>query len=229
MVYVTAGHDNDRSYLYGYDRLNRLLFALYGQLDGSQDNLALLSDPAPAGRIWKLDLLGNWSGDPTGQHSVVDYSESGVRYEHHQTKANNAIDKRFVDGPDGTQFTYDMAGNLTGTGTTADDRTYIYDARNRLVEVRRASDDAPVAQYRYDALGRRVNKKVYLPANLQTHARGDFFYYDGNRLIEYHKTEAETYLDCSGGGGGPAPEKRIEQPATPPADDIYQKIKKSTV
>jgi len=55
-----------------------------------------------------------------------------------------------------TAVTYDANGNLTDDGI----RLCYYDAFNRLKEVFRRSDGLQVAQYVYDALGRRIRKVV---------------------------------------------------------------------
>ena len=54
-------------------------------------------------------------------------------------------------------LSYDAAGNLVG-----DDRgyNYVYDFENRLVEVRSFTDTL-LAEYEYDALGRRTIKREY--------------------------------------------------------------------
>jgi YD repeat-containing protein len=53
---------------------------------------------------------------------------------------------------------------ITGTGVynmTADSsNTYIYDAWNRLAEVRDRSDDSLIATYEYDGQKRRIEKTV---------------------------------------------------------------------
>ena len=56
----------------------------------------------------------------------------------------------------GTSRTHDNNGNLT------DDGTYLfgYDFQNRLVELKNKSTSLVIATYRYDALGRRVEKAV---------------------------------------------------------------------
>ncbi len=56
----------------------------------------------------------------------------------------------------GTTRTHDSNGNLT------DDGTYLfgYDFQNRLVELKNKSTSLVIATYRYDALGRRVEKAV---------------------------------------------------------------------
>lgn len=55
---------------------------------------------------------------------------------------------------DTADLKYDKNGNLTQDETF----TYAYDWRNLITEVRTTADNAVVAQYRYDALGRRVAK-----------------------------------------------------------------------
>jgi RHS repeat-associated protein len=53
-----------------------------------------------------------------------------------------------------------------------------------------------IAEYRYDALGRRINKKVFNSPGLDTYVDGDFFYYDGNRIVEFHRTQKHSVTDC---------------------------------
>ncbi len=52
---------------------------------------------------------------------------------------------------------HDLNGNLVDDGG----RLFAYDYRNRLVEVTRKSDSAPIASYEYDALNRRVRRVVF--------------------------------------------------------------------
>jgi len=58
--------------------------------------------------------------------------------------------------------THSDNGNLRDDGT----RTYVYDYRNRLVDVTRKSDNAPLASYRYDTQNRRTHKIVYDPTRI---------------------------------------------------------------
>lgn len=53
-------------------------------------------------------------------------------------------------------LSYDLNGNLKDDGTN----TYIYDYANRLVRVIRNADNQVIGEYKYDALGRRVEKTV---------------------------------------------------------------------
>jgi RHS repeat-associated protein len=74
---------------------------------------------------------------------------------------------------------YDAAGNLTDDGVYQ----YVYDAWNRLVQVKRKGGSQPVvATYRYDGLGHRVYKKVENSGDMN---REEYFYYNqGWQLLE---------------------------------------------
>ena len=56
----------------------------------------------------------------------------------------------------GTTHVWDANGNLRDDGTF----TYEYDYKNQLIEVKQKPLGMPVAWYRYDALGRRIEKQV---------------------------------------------------------------------
>jgi RHS repeat-associated protein len=60
------------------------------------------------------------------------------------------------DAVGGVANLQDNDGNLKDDGT----HTFVHDALNRLIEVRRISDGLTVARYTYDALNRRVTKTV---------------------------------------------------------------------
>jgi YD repeat-containing protein len=51
---------------------------------------------------------------------------------------------------------WDLNGNLTDDGSF----TYSYDYRNQLIAAKQKGTGIPVAWYRYDALGRRVEKQL---------------------------------------------------------------------
>jgi len=105
---------------------------------------------------------------------------------------------------------YDDDGNLLddagiNTGTNGD-RNYLWDAENRLIEVKDESDGTTIATYAYDYLGRRVRKTV-------TSGEDTVFLYDGwNVIAEYNVTSTPTLgttytwgMDLSGsmqGAGG---------------------------
>jgi RHS repeat-associated protein len=71
---------------------------------------------------------------------------------------------------------------------------YVWDAENRLNEVRRASDNALIASYRYDSMSRRIRKTTteFAPQG----ADDRVFIYDGwNLLCEYEVSNGQLALD----------------------------------
>jgi uncharacterized protein RhaS with RHS repeats len=77
----------------------------------------------------------------------------------------------------GTAFSYDASGNVTGDGA----RAYTYDAENRVVSVSGLSSES----YCYDAGNRRVKKVV---GGVVTH-----YIWEGDQVIaEYERGGANT-------------------------------------
>lgn len=93
-------------------------------------------------------------------------------------------------------FTYDEDGNLTSDGIW----TYTWDAENRLG--RMTTTSAAVMggypnreiDFRYDYLGRRVEKKVFDLTNSQTLTTRRFIYEGWNLIAEYTVTPAQNAL-----------------------------------
>lgn len=75
----------------------------------------------------------------------------------------------------GSGVTYDAAGNLTVDEVG---RQYFYDEQNRLVQIRASNGTTVLANYAYDALGRRVRFEDPV-AGITTR-----YYYDGPNVIE---------------------------------------------
>lgn len=105
-----------------------------------------------------LDLVGN-------RESYTDRAGAATAY----TLANAANEYATVGG---NAVQYDAAGNLT---VDEDGRTYQYDERNRLIEVRDSGTNL-LASYSYDALGRRIVATI---GTVTTR-----YYYDGQNVIE---------------------------------------------
>ena len=63
--------------------------------------------------------------------------------------ANNKLSQH-----NGVNYTYDNNGSMTGDGS----RTYVWDVRNRLTEIKQGATS--VATFQYDAVGRRSSKTV---------------------------------------------------------------------
>ena len=206
-----AGHPNDRSFLYGYDNLNRLVHAERGILNSL--NNAIL--PNGKGQAWNLDVLGNWSGG-SSDDSLISYTvgplagnnpgydsakDAWTEKRHDTTDEANRINTLRTEANgepvENDDFYYDAAGNLV----LDDEKFYKYDAWNRVVEVHEKGDyhvDAAgdlagtdlgdlIATYEYDVLGRMIHKTVSASGDLNTTGDGDYFYYDGHRLLEHHK------------------------------------------
>jgi YD repeat-containing protein len=198
----TIEHVNDRSWLYGYDSLNRLISADFGHLNDAND--AVVPDATVAEAMqstWSLDPLGNWV--PVGTPNDPGYRYGFLR--RYDTDADGTYGDSFAainhtvgmdnqvtavaENADTTQHVYDRRGNLVWDGTNV----YRYDAFSRLVKVfdgttvdeeedfdengRINTDSLPVkASFTYDAVGRLI-----------TYSNGtetEHYYYDGVRRIQ---------------------------------------------
>lgn len=103
----------------------------------------------PADRDWTLSLVGDWDS------STID----GVS----ETRTHNSVhelESRTITGSGTTTLSYDAKGNLTSDGT----HTYVWDFDNRMSSAANLPDSGS-ASYRYDALGRRVQKTVTTASN----------------------------------------------------------------
>jgi len=89
------------------------------------------------------------------------------------------------DSVGGNTLAYDAAGNLT---TDEDGYQYEYDYENRIVRITDVND-ANVAEYSYDALGRRIEKKDCI-----TSANTRRYYYNDNWQILCEYNAAGTYI-----------------------------------
>jgi len=199
----TPNHDNDRSYLYSYDGLRRLVGADLGRLNN--DNTAITPHPVVAlakQSVWELDNLGNWDlferqTDLDGDGS---YGEAGEGYQatvHEVDSANQITSHASFDAlgvPLGEDlFVHDPAGNLVCDGTYV----YQYDAWNQLVQVNERGDleydpDAPEDDD-FDDAGRIAPNS----ANNPVHAIGTLvaqYAYDalGRLIVAYEATDLGT-------------------------------------
>jgi RHS repeat-associated protein len=145
-------HDPANDELYAYDSAYRLI-------DFDRPNAGAI---APLHSQWTLDGVGNWQ--------EVD----GETREH---TSFNEIAQRDDGAGSVTPLSYDKNGNETDDGTFLFD----WDFANRLRKVTRKADGAPVAEYSYDALNRRIRKEVTNSGALDGTTD---FYLDGWRVIE---------------------------------------------
>jgi RHS repeat-associated protein len=139
--------DSTESELYGYDDVYRVTSFKRGQLNQEKTDI---TSPSRT-QTWTLDPLGNWD------QTVVDSTT--------ETRVHNSVNEltaRTVGQNPQVSLTYDNAGNLTQDGSSDGDHKFTWDYRNRLMEVeeRQSGSWNTVAEYKYDARGRRVLKVV---------------------------------------------------------------------
>jgi len=160
MVYEEWSHDSGKGNNYSYDKAYRLRTALLGTDDPSNEHANPNSEAYVQKREYNLS-------DDSDRSSVVTtpYLQPPVSVSY----TSNAVHEYTVVG--GVSRTYDDNGNLTDDGTN----TYEYDYRNQLIEV--SDGVGTIAEYQYDALGRRT-KKV-LPGGAEVR-----FYHAGVHEIE---------------------------------------------
>jgi len=193
-------HDNDRSFVYEYDDLNRLINSSMGKLefDGTLPNI----DPdiaVPLTRFidWKLDNLGNWANGTAEAGSMIrrDYAETALseNYKiHHDVNNANQIIK-ITEKIDQVltvlDVVYDCSGNMVFDGNYF----YQYDGFNHLISIHQGgslqgndfdnkgrlinSGDLGnlIISYVYDGNGRLITK--------ETESSNEDYYYDGVRRI----------------------------------------------
>ncbi len=149
-----------RGELYAFDSANRLVDFQEGALDSSLN----LVGPALDAQSWELDGVGNWVR-VTRNGTAYDFTPNNLN-EHDEPQsggartddglADDAWDDASIPGPDGQNRAHDKNGNRTADGRLQ----YVYDYRNRLRRLVDSGTGAPVAEYDYDALGRRVSRVV---------------------------------------------------------------------
>jgi RHS repeat-associated protein len=169
---VTA-HEPDRDWEFQYDELNRMIEASRGVFSSSGTTLE------PGSKQWTLDELGNWSTVSTLNVAASDYSAAVD-----ENRAHNATNELINIGAGQDGRTYDHNGNLL----TANGKVYIYDAWNRLVEIRQGS--ATIAKYDYNALHWRVAKRALSPNGVDDMQR--LMYYSPSWQLLYEDID-DTY------------------------------------
>jgi hypothetical protein len=127
-------HENGSSN--GYDLLNQLTDWQRGTLNSTKDSIT----GTPSRTLeWDFDALGNFESQST----------NGTPESRTHNKQNQ------VTGVGSATLTFDANGNMT---TDEAGKIYVYDAWNRLVEVK--SGSTTLASYKVDALSRRIQETV---------------------------------------------------------------------
>jgi len=136
-----------RSQSFVFDALDRLVDWQRGPLPG----------PPTSTQIWSLDPVANWNS------TTIDGTFEGC--------VHDAVNELMSIGP--TTFHYDFNGNLTSDGVF----DYVWDFNDRLKSVSLTGGGPLVAEYAYDALGRRVMRIDYVTPEDRTYV------YDGTQVV----------------------------------------------
>ncbi|AQQ71828.1 Cell wall-associated polypeptide CWBP200 [Limihaloglobus sulfuriphilus] len=167
---------------YTYDDIDRLLMAQHLGVSANTEDFT------------NMDDLGNRDGD------ITIWDESTSSYD----------DIEFAVDPDNNQYnsidnkgiSYDNAGNMT---EDIHDYTYTYDYENRLVRIE-DGQSAAVAQFCYDALGRRIMKDD------NTMDYPWMYYYDNKGRMTISRSTVSVDIFSAVGGQGPLREIRTGFP-----------------
>jgi RHS repeat-associated protein len=158
-------HQPTDSHVSGFDSANRLIAFDRGTINSSRDGIQTPSSRQPLHSLWDLDGAGNWNEVTSG---------AGVTETREHSNFNEITSRS--DGTT-TNTASDDNGNQTDDGTF----TFQHDAHNRIVRVTRKADGLVVAEYDYDAIGRRIRRVVGNsgPLNGTT-----VYYYDEWQAVE---------------------------------------------
>ena len=143
-VQTFLGGRNNKGDVYAYDMAYRLVDARYDVTNPLTEVQNPGTQPFVTNIAYTIDGLGNRSQVATTPPTPP----TQVLY------ANDVVNQYTTVG--GTTRTHDNNGNLSDDGTYK----FGYDFENRLVELRNSTTSALIASYRYDALGRRVEKAI---------------------------------------------------------------------
>lgn len=170
-----AGYGNSTFRTFAYDGKGQLTAAPQYLGSSTSD----ISNPL-SGRqnVYAYDTIGNRQSDGTGISSQQDA---------YATNALNQYPAAQI-GQTAKNFTYDTDGNLTDDYAWS----YAWDAENRLVSMETDSFALSMGathmlvQFRYDYLGRRVQKRVINVSNGNQEVSSRRYLYDGwNLVAEY--------------------------------------------
>jgi RHS repeat-associated protein len=138
-LYERYGASGSSGDAFAYDKLRRLTNAWIGSSSPS----------SPVGNPYTKKIDYNYDDDANRTSVVVTpYQQSPSTTSYTTNNLNEYTDIG------GTSQSHDANGNLTDDGTLL----FEYDYMNHIVRIKRKSDSSVVATYRYDALGRRVEK-----------------------------------------------------------------------
>ncbi len=166
---------------YSYDDANRLL-QLMNRVNGNNLETIDYEYDAVGNRTQKTDNHGihNYAYDAvyrllsaTNDQENFDYDVTGNRLsDDGQSYVHNTVNQ-IISGSDGLSLTYDNNGNMTSKVENGITWTYTWNSENQLLQA--SSSDGKIADYSYDALGRRVS--------MTSSAAITSFVYDGQDIL----------------------------------------------
>ncbi len=136
-----------------YAGFDRLIAFQPGELNANKGGI--IGTPARKDG-WSLDMTGNWPGYVQKTSGSTDLDQGRT---HNPVNEITAITA--TTGTDWADPEHDRNGNMTTIpelANLADDFTAIYDAWNRLVEVK--DGQTVIARYEYDGLNRRIESHI---------------------------------------------------------------------
>jgi RHS repeat-associated protein len=137
------------------------------------------------------ERVRQWLAVKLGPHPLLvgsdslDFDLAGNMTSPGSGEVYNTTTERLVSRTDaGTTrtYTYDRAGNQTGTTNAGVTWAYTYDALNRQVSATQSG--VLIARYGYDVLGRRIAKRVYSSASGGTVGETRFVYHGQDVVYE---------------------------------------------
>jgi RHS repeat-associated protein len=158
-------HDNNLGDAYNYDAINRLRHVKFD----AQDPTVFETQEFDKQKKYDFDSLSNITsitesksdGTITG-NIATKIPEGSVHSKLNQYEEFNTWN-----------FYYDKNGNIIQKNS----QHFTYDYRNQVIS---AKDNESTVKYKYDALGRRIQKDVTLAGN----TKSTKFYYSGHQMIE---------------------------------------------
>ena len=120
---------------------------------------------------WTLGQTGNWDNNKVDLNGDGDYVDTD---EENDTRAHNPVNEISTRKSATVTLAYDAPGNLTDDGV---DYEYVWDAWNRMREVRNTTTQALIAEYRYNGLGYRIGEHVDTDTDNDVDG-SDLWYYD---------------------------------------------------
>jgi len=150
---LAAPADTQQDRFYGYDGLGQVKDSSLGNLNINRT--AIAGVPAEK-EAFDYDSIGNWK-------HYLRQAEGATTLD--QTRWNNRDNQITALDADADGLAYDAAGNMTAchpdkNGDWMKGYTMVWDAWNRLVQVKDAATSGTVAAYAYDGMTRRTTSTV---------------------------------------------------------------------